>query len=535
MAASTALKLEAPARGNSTLFLVGGAGGTESAMDFRAQLRGEVLIDDQTEVCLGGITLDWKDAPVVPVAGDITYNLTAPTAGAAAGLSTATVASGVYTPASLASETQRALNAAAPAGSSPFSPFPGSWEVEYLSAEEKMQITYSQATQSKAVEAELILTNMTFATGTTSSGGSKLTKGGAAGAGTALVTKPLPLNMGYHYCTVQGGKDFEVLLQTNNTAYTPATALVRISYDNSTTTFNIWVRGVAQPDEMLLAPLVDSLLVLAKQGDEVVVGYRAEAAPSTDPLNELVRVALLPTDPDLEPSAPRIYAGFSTTEAGTIFEVLTFIRDPTYTLFRTTVNGDLYELDGATLADHDLTAHAILRGTAVVDPDELGASPFPGISSSRRITFTVPAGSPMADILGFPAAQPLVMGATQQVSIKSSFPIIWSFDKTGLQTSVYVTSTALNTGSVYYSAVNRSGNTFIVGSAPATERYASRSSHLEYASTHLWFQTLVVGGKRPLTSIDIQLRDSAMNIIELPLISDARSTVEIFVRNHPTR
>jgi hypothetical protein len=97
-----------------------------------------------------------------------------------------------------------------------------------------------------------------------------------------------------------------------------------------------------------------------------------------------------------------------------------------------------------------------------------------------------------------------------------------------------VTSTALNVGS-RFSSRSAESSPFIIGSLPFSSSIGTRS-YAEYTEPNPFFQTLAIGSKQTLTSIDIQIRDSRQVIAVLPTTAQnqSRSTLKILVRNHPT-
>jgi hypothetical protein len=227
---------------------------------------------------------------------------------------------------------------------------------------------------------------------------------------------------------------------------------------------------------------------------------------------------------------PNLFLAVGSSTAGGNLTGLATTRSGFSTNVVVEIDNQPVTFDGSKLADTNPEIHAQIYGGS---PVEVAAFP-PGTANNRSVTLDFAAPGTCAATFGFNDTDVLRRAANNTQWDSTTTPTA-SIDSSGLQTSLYATSTALNVGSRFASKGAGQTSPFILGSLPFASAIGVRS-YAEFVDPNPFFQTLAVGTKQLLTSIDIQLRDSRQVITELPntTTSQSRSTLKILVRNHPT-
>jgi hypothetical protein len=311
-------------------------------------------------------------------------------------------------------------------------------------------------------------------------------------------------------------------------AHDAANELFRVTYDTTALSFTPYVRGVAGAPTVLGAALAKSTIILCKLGNEIVIGHRLFTAAASDAFTEVLRQGLLDTDGDglIEPN---FFTAFGSATAGANITSITTTKSMFSTQLPIEIGGQQYTIDGIKLADNNPEVHALLYGSV---SETVEAFP-PNPSSTRSITLYFDVANTCADLYGFNATD-IITRASNNLEWKSTTVPTGAIDSSGLQSSLYITSTALNVGS-RFSSRSAESSPFIIGSLPFSSSIGTRS-FAEYTIPNPFFQTLAVGSKQTMTSVDIQIRDSRQVVVALPSTAQnqSRSTLTILVRNHPT-
>jgi hypothetical protein len=517
-------------RRNTSVFLLSGAGAT-NGVDFQTQLQQPILIDDQTEVALASIALEYEQAITISPGSNI-FRFQLSKGGT---IYNASIQPGQYDPPGLADAIQMALNQATVGDPlmNQFGSFQCSWDKVTL----RYIITYQQVTtRSVVVATDLNLFDADFA-----AGGGFTRAATATGDAVCTIKKPMSAQTGRVWCTVPTDTNFTVAIMSDpKVAWDPtappesaAAVFFAVSFDKATQEFTPYIRGVAQTPIPALrppgpppGPLPDIILVVAKLGQTVYVGYRWTSDPNaTDPLEDVLEEAMQIAE---VPTNQQLYVSFATPDAARTITTITNTPDPYFTGVTIEVGGVTYELADATeLAKHDTTIHALMYGKVADGPPIAQAPPFP--AGGQKITFNFPTAS-LADLMGFvwntdlPSMSPYSWSSTRVP--------LFSFDSTGVQSSIYITSSSLNVGS-RFQAPGVSTSQFILGSAPVVARYFASETHLEYSSPDPFYNTLVLGDKQVLSAIDITIRDSSLKPLVMPTGTPSRCTLELRFRNHP--
>jgi hypothetical protein len=530
-------------RRNTSIFLASGAN-TTSGVDFVVNLQNPILIDGRTEVCLAALTLDYEQQITIVGGANnrIDFQLAVPNTGAVT--YSAFLEEGTYDPPGLAAAVQRALNATGPGDplNNQFGSFRCSWNQTSL----RFKIEYLLAGSSKAVAAsDVTLTEATYV----ATGGFERAAG-AAGPAFCTIKKPLATNVGRAWCGVPQDTNFSVAVLNNaSPTWDPTlppgaagSSICSVDFNSTAQEFTVTVRGVAgtaipaalRPAAVPPAPqppLEDIVFLVMKLGNTVYFGYRLATAATGDAFEELARVPLLDSDTVDELVTPQLYVSFMTIDDAKVISSVTPVTDPYFTGVTLEIGGVLYDLpDARELAQHDIVVHALLYGRLTNPPAEISQVP-PGPGGGRSLTISFPTGTSPADIMGFPTAAILKQGGPY--SWESPNVPIFSIDTGGMQSSLYVTSNALNVGSRFQSP-GTSSNPFILGSVPVVAHYFAQETHVESNISDPFYNTLVLGDKQVLSTIDIQIRDSKLVTLQLPTTGGPnRSTLELRFRNHP--
>lgn len=509
-------------RRNTVLYLVGGSVAGEDAANFVANLRKPIIVDGETEVALSAVTIDYPDAIVVQAGENdvVQFRLRA----APPATYTATIAAGTYDAANLAMALQRALNNVGPAN--PLNSDTGSWRVVYL-ATGQFQIDYKRALRSQVGAADAVLTDATWDAATYG-----FTKTPAAAVGCCVLSAPFATNCAQVLAHVAASKSFGAALMPTGAAYVEADSIFRVAYDNPTKTFTPYVRGVAGTPVVLGADLAESLVMITKNGNDIVFSYRAWGAAQAAPMTEVLRASLLDSDGG-GLDTPRFYPAFTTSETTQVVNGLQITKDPFDTVATVDVGGVLYRVDASAGTVVDLATYAAMHGEPVASAP-LGDVPV-NPSTGTRMSLIFPAAGSAAGLLGFAPNTSTDKGPGVSRTWLSTQPVVWSIDTTGLQSSVYITSTTLNTDSRFSSTAGGVGAPPIIGSAPSVGKYAGDNSKIEFNVPMPFYQHVATGAPQALSTVDIQIRDAAMVPLALTnsSLGQSRSTVEIRVRNHP--
>jgi hypothetical protein len=304
--------------------------------------------------------------------------------------------------------------------------------------------------------------------------------------------------------------------------------LFKVTYDTTNLRFTPYVRGVAGAPTTLPGTLAKSTIILCKLGNEIVVGHRLFTAAASDAFTEVLRQGLLDTDGDglVEPN---FFTAVGSATAGANITSITTTKSMFSTQLPIEIGGQQYTIDGIKLADTSPEVHALLYGSI---SDNISAFP-PTPSSTRSITLYLDVANTCADLYGFNQTD-IITRSSNNLEWKSTTVPTGAIDSSGLQSSLYVTSTALNVGSRFASR-SAENSPFIIGSLPFSSSIGTRS-FAEYTEPNPFYQTLAIGSKQTLSSIDIQIRDSRQVIVALPSTAQnqSRSTLKVLVRNHPT-
>jgi hypothetical protein len=235
-------------------------------------------------------------------------------------------------------------------------------------------------------------------------------------------------------------------------------------------------------------------------------------------------------DADTELVEPNLFLAVGSSTAGGNLTGLATTRSGFSTNVVVEIDNQPVTFDGSKLADTNPEIHAQIYGGS---PVEVAAFP-PGTANNRSVTLDFAVPGTCAATFGFNDTDVLRRAANNTQWDSTTTPTA-SIDSSGLQTSLYATSTALNVGSRFASKGAGQTSPFILGSLPFASAIGTRS-FAEFVDPNPFFQTLAIVSKQLLTSIDIQLRDSRQAITELPntTTSQSRSTLKILVRSHPT-
>jgi len=227
---------------------------------------------------------------------------------------------------------------------------------------------------------------------------------------------------------------------------------------------------------------------------------------------------------------PAFYTAFGSSTAGAKLTSISTTKSMFSTQLPIEIGGQQYTIDGSQLANSSPEVHALLYGS--VSDNNIAAFP-PTPSSNRSITLYFDVANTCADLYGFNQTD-IIQRASNNLEWLSTTVPSGALDSSGLQSSLYVTSTALNVGS-RFSSRSAESSPFILGSLPFASSVGTRS-FAEFTEPNPFFQTLAVGSKQTLTSIDIQIRDSRQVVVALPstATNQSRSTLKLLVRNHPT-
>ena len=506
-------------RKSTTLYLVGGSVTGEDAASFQARLQNPILIDEQTEIALAGVVLDFPEGAAIQIGQNSAagYKLFATQANPYI----ATLRAGDYNASDLANELQRALNNSGPTQVLE-SRLAGSWRVG-LNTSPTMSYTirHKESTRAAPQSGNVILdAGSTYAAGTfTNTAGTSELWG--------VVNTPITPQVSQFLMTVETATDFSIALMTTGDPHDATNELFKVTYDTTTLTFTPYVRGVAGTPIVLGGALAKSTIIICKLGNELVVGHRVYTSAASDAFTEVLRQGLLDTDGDglIEPN---YFVAFGSASAGANITSITTTKSMFSTQLPIEIGGQQYTIDGIKLADNSPEVHALLYGSVSETVEAFPPTP----SSSRSITLYFDVANTCADLYGFNQTDTLVRTSSNLEWLSTTIPS-GSLDSSGLQSSLYVTSTALNVGS-RFSSRSAESSPFIIGSLPFSSSIGTRS-FAEYTEPNPYFQTLAIGSKQTLSSIDIQIRDSRQVIVALPSTAQnqSRSTLKILVRNHP--
>jgi hypothetical protein len=507
-------------RKNSTIYLVGGSVANEDAANFQARLRNPLLIDGQTEIALAGVVLDFPEDAIVQIGQNSAagYKLFATQANPYI----ATLRAGDYNASDLADELQRALNNSGPTQVLE-SRLAGSWRVG-LNTTPDMSYTIRHKESTRAAPQS---GNVVLDAGSTYAGGTFTNTAGTTELW-GVVNTPITPQVSQFVMAVETATDFSIALMTVGDAHDAANELFRVTYDTTALSFTPYVRGVAGAPIVLGGALAKSTLILCKLGNEIVIGHRPFTAAASDAFTEVLREGLLDSDGNglIEPN---FFTAFGSSTAGANLTSISSTKSMFSTQLPIEIGGQQYTIDGSKLADSSPEIHALLYGSV---SETVEAFP-PNPSSTRSITLYFDVANTCADLYGFNQTDILVR-TSSNLEWRSTTVPTGSLDSSGLQSSLYVTSTALNVDS-RFSSRSAESSPFIIGSLPFSSSIGTRS-YAEYIEPNPYFQTLAIGSKQTLTSIDIQIRDSRQVIVALPSTAQnqSRSTLKILVRNHPT-
>jgi len=508
-------------RKNTTLYLVGGSVTGEDAANFQARLRDPLLIDEQTEIALSGVVVDFPEGAAIQIGqnSSVGYKLFATQANPLL----ATLRAGDYTASDLADELQRALNNSGPTQVLE-SRLAGSWRVG-LNQTPTMSYTirHKEATRAAPQSGNVVLdAGSTYANGT-------FTNTAGASELWGVVNTPITPQISQFVMAVETATDFSVALMTTGIAHDATNELFKMTYDTTNLRFTPYVRGVAGTPVVLGGALAKSTIILCKLGNEIVIGHRLFSAAASDAFTEIIREGLLDTDGDglVEPA---FYTAFGSSTAGAKITAISTTKSMFSTQLPIEIGGQQYTIDGGKLADSSPEVHALLYGSI---PDANIAAFPPTPSSNRSVTLYFDVANTCADLYGFNPTD-IIQRASNNLEWLSTTVPSGALDSSGLQSSLYVTSTALNVGS-RFSSRSAESSPFILGSLPFASSVGTRS-FAEFTEPNPFFQTLAVGSKQTLTSIDIQIRDSRQVVVALPstATNQSRSTLKLLVRNHPT-
>jgi hypothetical protein len=507
-------------RKNTTLYLVGGSVEGEDAASFQARLRDPLLIDEQTEIALAGVVVDFPEGAAIQIGQNNAagYKLFATQVNPYI----ATLRAGDYTSSDLATELQRALNGSGPTQVLE-SRLAGSWRVG-LNTTPNMSYTirHKESTRAAPQSGNVILdAGSTYAAGifTNTAGTSELW---------GVVNTPITPQVSQFIMAVETATDFSIALMTTGVAHDAANELFRVTYDATAQSFTPYVRGAPATPTVLGGALAKSTIILCKLGNEIVIGHRLFTAAASDAFTEVLRQGLLDTDGD-GLTEPNFFVAFGSATAGANLTSISATKSMFSTHLPIEIGGQQYIIDGIKLADTNPEVHALLYGNVSETVEAFPPSP----STNRSITLYFDVANTCADLYGFNETDKLVRSSSNLEWLSTTVPT-GAIDSSGLQSSLYVTSTALNVGS-RFSSRSAESSPFIIGSLPFSSSIGTRS-FAEYIEPNPYFQTLAIGSKQTLSSIDIQIRDSRQVIVALPSTAQnqSRSTLKILVRNHPT-
>ena len=506
-------------RKNSVLYLVGGSILGENAADFISQLRDPILIDAETEVALSSAVIDFPDGAAVQIGANSNVGVMLKTGQATY---VATLRAGEYVPSELAEQLQLALNNTGP-NNPLLSNEAGGFRVGLaINTSVSYVVRYKSSMRSAPVVANTVCdggSSYAGGTFTNTAGGTELW---------CVVNTPIATQVAQCLLSVAVNTDFSIALMKTGAAHDVQNELFKVTYSSTAEEFTPYVRGVAGTPIALGAALPKSTLLLAKLGNDIYFGHRPDVAAQQTAFTDILRVGLL--DADTELVEPNLFLAVGSSTAGGNLTGIVTTRSGFSTNAVLEIAGEQVTFDGAQLAETNPEIHAHLYGGS---PVEVAAFP-PGTANNRSVTLDFAVPGTCAATFGFNDTDVLRRAANNTQWDSTTTPTA-SIDSSGLQTSLYVTSTALNVGSRFASKGAGQTSPFILGSLPFASSIGVRS-YAEFVEPNPFFQSLAVGSKQLLTSIDIQLRDSRQTITELPntTTSQSRSTLKILVRNHPT-
>lgn len=508
------------------LVLEAGTVDGENAANFTADFTTPIIIDGETEIMVKRVALDYPESVVVTAGEDDTMNIELYADSDTYGyIGTASVAPGAYTPGKLADAVQKALNNTnSDEDLNEGAPLMGSWRCIFDAVDTgTYNIAYEPASIVTPSNGDVVVDNGTYAAADPSAGGTFSSDSGSAA--TVIFKRPLATHVSYAVATVEAASAFEMALLNNPSDYT-AGEIFKVVYDPSGAgSLTPYVRGVAGTP--IAGVLPKSLLIISKHGNSVRLSHRAAAAAEDADFTNILTEDLLPTDGPVSVDAlvlPQFYGAFATTKTDPAFTTMKMTADPFYNGVSIEVDGLQYEVNASKLKYHDSAIFAKLHGTT---PHSVGA--LPPIPTRVDFGASFDDSDSIAPQLGFDPSD----------DIREPNGFVWpstttpttSIDSDGVQTSLHITSTAIRTGSHFSSSAARD-TAFILATVPVVAQYGKRS-HVSYSDDFPVWRTISRADEQSLTTIDIQIRDSQMAVIELPTRGGtvSRSSIELYLRN----